>query len=71
MLSRTRKEVAGRVASAWHERDPGGVLKYGLAWTIKWSQALPGTGRRSVARARRLAGRARRRLAVPRDPDQG
>ena len=70
MRSRTRKEVAGRAASAWHERDPGGVVKYGLAWTIDRSQALPGMGRRSVARARRLAGRARRRLAGPRTPDR-
>jgi glycosyltransferase involved in cell wall biosynthesis len=67
MRSRTRKEVAGRAANAWHERDPGGVVKFGLAWTIERSRELPGSGRRSVARARRLAGQARRRLAGPRD----
>jgi hypothetical protein len=70
MRSRTRGEVGIRAAAAWHERDPGGLLKYTLAWTADRTQGLARTGRRLavrssrrwVARSKRLAARARRRL---------
>lgn len=62
MRSRTRREVGIRAAAAWRERDPGGILKYTLAWTVEQSRGLPRVGRRSAARVKRLAARARRRL---------
>jgi glycosyltransferase involved in cell wall biosynthesis len=70
MRSRTRHEVRGRTATAWHDHDPGRIAKFGLAWTIERSRGLPRTARRSAARVRRLALRARNRLARPRLDDR-
>jgi hypothetical protein len=60
MRSRTQHEVASRAARALHERDPRGLLKYGVAWSIDRTKAAPETARRWAAKPRRLAGRARR-----------
>jgi glycosyltransferase involved in cell wall biosynthesis len=63
MRSRTRREIASRVAGAWHDREPRGLVKFGLAWSIDRTKAAPEAVRRWASRTRRLTGRARRLAA--------
>lgn len=62
MRSRTQREVAIRAAAAWRERDPGGLLKYTLAWAVEEMRGLPRAGRQWAVRSKRLAARVRRRV---------
>jgi glycosyltransferase involved in cell wall biosynthesis len=62
MRSGTRRELSIRAGAAVRARDPGRLVKYLLARAIDEMSRLPGASRRSLARARRLLGRLRRRL---------
>ena len=66
MRSRTRREVASRAARAWRNATPRRLVKYGVAWSIDRTRAIPETARRWAASApARGQGAAARREGAP------
>jgi hypothetical protein len=62
MRSRTRHEVGPRARAAWRRRDPMGLVKYAVAWSVDQVPKRPWISRRWVARSKRIAAGVRRRL---------